>query len=299
MSELLHPADFHLEYREVNGLRMHMALEGPEGGPLIVLLHGFPEFWYSWRHQIKALTAAGFRVVAPDQRGYNLTDKRAPYDIFTLTDDIAALIKTVGYEKATAVIGHDWGGLVTWTFGARFPRLVEKLVVCNVPHPKISQDVIKNVFLPQMFKSWYMFFFQVPRLPERMVSANGFRTFRAQLRKETKGQVREEELAHFVTAWSQPGAMEGGINWYRALFRENERIQKADLRVHVPSLLIWGDADAYLTKETAEWSRQYIDDLTIRYLSGISHWVQQEAPEEVNRLLLSFLKPDLMRANGD
>jgi epoxide hydrolase 4 len=287
---MLRPSDFQTQYRLVNGLRMHMAVEGAEGAPLVLLLHGFPEFWYSWRYQIKALAAAGYRVVAPDQRGYNLTDKHGPYDVFQLSDDIANLIAKLGYEKAHAVIGHDWGGVVTWTFGARYPKLLDKLIVCNVPHPATLSKSLRQVFLPQILKSWYMTFFQIPELPERLVAQDDYRGLAAQLNRETKGKVTREEIQYFVEAWRQPGAIGGGINWYRALYRNFGRIARTDLRVHVPSLLIWGEDDNYLTKQTAEWSRETVDDLEIQYLPGISHWVQQEAPEQVNSAILTFLK---------
>lgn len=290
MSEILRPSDFKTQYLLVSGLRMHMAVEGPEGAPLVLLLHGFPEFWYSWRYQIKALAAAGYRVVAPDQRGYNLTDKHGSYDVFQLTDDIAALIEKLGYEKAYAVIGHDWGGVVTWTFGGRFPNLLEKLIVCNVPHPSTMSKSLRQVYLPQILKSWYMTFFQLPEIPERLLAQNNFKSLAEQLQRETKGKVTPEEIRYFVEAWSQPGAIGGGINWYRALYRNMGRIARTDLRVHVPSMLVWGEEDAYLTKQTAEWTAEYVDQLETHYVPGVSHWVQQEAPETVNSYILNFLK---------
>jgi pimeloyl-ACP methyl ester carboxylesterase len=286
---ILRPADFNTEYLTINGIKMHVALEGPVGGPLVVLLHGFPEFWYSWRWQIKALAAAGFRVVAPDQRGYNLTDKTGPYDPFQLTDDVMALITTLGYEKAAAVIGHDWGGVVTWVFGARYPAQTERLIVCNVPHLSTMKDVLRERNFDQLTKSWYMFFFQLPGLPEQMLAPNDHKTLAVQLYKQTKGTVSREEIGYFQEAWRQPGAIQGGINWYRALFRTRARLEKTDLQVHVPSLLIWGEDDSFLTKRTAELTRLYVDNLTIHYLPGISHWVQQQAADQVNRGILGFL----------
>lgn len=290
LTEILRPTDFQTQFLLVDGLRMHLATAGTEGAPLVLLLHGFPEFWYSWRHQIKALADAGYRVVAPDQRGYNLTDKHGPYDVFQLSDDIANLIHKLGYEQAHAVIGHDWGGVVTWTFGGRYPKLLEKLVVCNVPHPATLTKSLRSVYLPQILKSWYMTFFQLPEIPERILAQDHYRGLAEQLFRETKGKVTREEIAYFVEAWSQPGAIGGGINWYRALYRKFAEIARTDLRIHVPSLLIWGEDDNYLTKQTAEWTRESVDDLEIHYLPGVSHWVQQEAPETVNSYILNFLK---------
>lgn len=291
MTDLLRPSDFHTEFVSVNGIRMHVALEGEPGAPLVVLLHGFPEFWYSWRHQIRALTAAGYRVVAPDQRGYNLTDKQGPYDVFQLSGDVAALIRALGYDKAAAVIGHDWGGVVTWVFGALYPELLDKLIVCNVPHPKTSENVLQSFYFPQIAKSWYMYFFQLPGIPERSLAQDNYKGLAVQLRKDAHKSITRDEIAYFQEAWAQPGAMEGGINWYRAFFRSAGKLRKTNLQVHTPSLLIWGEDDSYLTKQMAEWTRAYVDTLRVEYLPGISHWVQQEAPERVNTLILGFLTP--------
>ncbi len=287
---ILRPEDFQHQMLEVGDLNMHVVLEGEEHAPLIVLLHGFPEFWYSWRHQIKPFAAAGYRVVAVDQRGYNLTDKHGPYDIFTLSDDVANLIRALGYDKAAAVMGHDWGGAITWTFGARYPELVDKLIVCNVPHPSVGKTVLQSFYLPQIFKSWYIAFFQIPGLPERAISMNDYKGLTDGLKHAAKDMISDEELSYFKTAWSQPGALSAGIDWYRALFRERGRVASTDSTVEVPSLLIWGDQDAYLTTQTAEWTRPYVDDLKIKYIQGASHWVQQECPDMVNRYTLDFLK---------
>lgn len=286
---ILRPEDFRHETFQVGDLRMHAVIEGPEDAPLVVMLHGFPEFWYSWRHQIKALAAAGYRVVAPDQRGYNLTDRRGPYDIFTLSADVAGLIRALGHEKA-AVAGHDWGGAIAWVFGARYPDVAEKLIVCNAPHPSAVIRAWRSLYLPQILRSWYMLVFQIPGLPERLMSANDYELLARNLKKDTKGALSDEELSYFKRAWSQPGALTAGINWYRALFRSWTQGHLKNLTVHVPALLIWGDEDAFLTTQTAEWTRQHVPNLTLKYIRGASHWVQQDSPETVNRYMLDFLK---------
>ena len=286
---ILRPEDFTHQTIQVNDLRMHLVSEGAEDAPLIVLLHGFPEFWYSWRHQIKPLAAAGYRVVAVDQRGYNLTDKHGPYDIFTLSDDIAGLIRALGYQKAAAVIGHDWGGVVTWTFGARHANMLEKLIVCNVPHISAGIAAFSRLYLPQIMKSWYMFFFQLPSLPERLIAANDYKLFADVIQEQTKGAVTDAEIAYFKQAWAQPGALFASVSWYRALFQSTSKIAQTDMNVYVPSLLIWGDQDSALTTTTAEWSRRYVQDFTLRAVQGVSHWVEQEAPEIVTRYILDFL----------
>lgn len=162
-----------LEFRHVvaNGLRFHVAMAGPADGPLVVLLHGFPEFWYGWRNQLSPLAEAGFRVWAPDQRGYNLSDKPrgvAAYAIGHLAADVAALIQTAGRERAI-VVGHDWGGAVTWHLAEHFPERVERAVVVNVPHPTVMLHHLKRN-PRQLWRSWYMFFFQLPWLPERLLT---------------------------------------------------------------------------------------------------------------------------------
>ncbi|MDQ3943228.1 MAG: alpha/beta fold hydrolase [Actinomycetota bacterium] len=286
---VLRPDDFRHEMIQVGNLRMHAVIEGPEDGPLVVMLHGFPEFWYSWRYQIKAVAAAGYRVVAVDQRGYNLTDKRGPYDPFTLAADVARLIRTLGYEKAN-IVGHDWGGAIGWVIGARYPDIVEKLIACNAPHPSAAIAAWRSLYLPQIRRSWYMLAFQIPELPERLMSAKDYESLASNLKKGTRGALNDEELSYFKQAWSRPGALTGGINWYRALFRSWGRGHLKNLEVHTPSLLIWGDQDAFLTKRTAEWTRRYVPDLTLRYIRGASHWVQQDSPETVNRYMLDFLE---------
>ncbi len=297
---ILRPEAFTHQTLQVGSLQMHLVSEGAEGAPLIVLLHGFPEFWYSWRHQIKPLAVAGYRVVAVDQRGYNLTDKQGPYDLITLTDDIAELIRVLGYQKAAAVIGHDWGGIVTWTFGARYPSMLDKLIVCNVPHLSAGRAAFQRFYLPQILRSWYMLFFQIPHLPEQRIAANDYRLFADTLKKDTKGAVSDEEIAYFKQAWAQPGAMTASLGWYRALFQSRLPLTTAELRVYTPSLLIWGDADFALTTATAEWSRDYVQDLTIKYIHGASHWVEQECPEMVTRYILDFLgAPAGAASNGN
>ena len=286
---ILRPDDFRHEIIQAGDLRMHAVVEGPEGRPLVVMLHGFPEFWYSWRHQIEALAAADYRVVAPDQRGYNLTDKRGPYDVFTLAADVARLIHTLGYEKAT-VVGHDWGGVIGWVLGARYPNVVEKLVVYNAPHPSAAIAAWRSLYLPQILKSWYILAFQIPKLPERLMGAKDYAVLARNLKKDTKGALNDEELGYFRRAWSRPGAMTGGINWYRALLRSWMQGHLKDLIVHQPTLLIWGEQDAFLTVRTAEWTRRYVPNLTIKYVRGASHWVQQDSPNTVNRYMLDFLE---------
>jgi len=276
---------------QTNGVTLQVAQAGPEDGPLVLLLHGFPDFWYGWRHQIDFLARAGYRVWAPDQRGYNRSDKPrgiAAYSVNTLADDIAGLIDAAGREKAV-IVGHDWGGGVAWWTALRYPQRVEKLVILNSPH----STVLTNQFLRnprQLRKSWYMFAFQLPRLPEWLTLRNDAETGKNALRQSSRpGTFSEADLARYADAWQQPGAMTGMINWYRAAFRRRPT-PPADDRVHVPTRIIWGARDAFLNRELATLSAEYCDDADVTFIEEATHWVQHEEPEQVNSLIVDFLR---------
>ncbi|HRE49286.1 MAG TPA: alpha/beta hydrolase, partial [Aggregatilineales bacterium] len=222
---ILAPTDFHTETIRVGDLTMNVALEGDPDAPLVLLLHGFPEFWYSWRHQIKALAAAGYRVAAPDQRGYNLTEKKPPYDLITLSNDAAGVITALGKEKAF-VVGHDWGGGVAWIMGAYHPEMVEKVVICNVPHPLVMAKMLRSS-PRQLLKSWYMLFFQLPALPEALLAMRNYKALVDTLKSVST--VTPEEIEYFKVAWKQPGALNGSLNWYRIAFRTLGKGGKRDL----------------------------------------------------------------------
>lgn len=286
---LLMPADFQSSMVATDALRMHVVQEGAEGAPLVVLLHGFPEMWYSWRWQIKALAAAGFRVAAPDLRGYNLTERRSPYDPFTLTKDVINLIRALGYEQAH-VVGHDWGGLIAWLVGAFYPEVVNKLTVLNCPHPSVVSEVLRRLFFKQIGRSWYTLFFQLPHLPERTLTQNNFRALAGSLKRGTPNGISKAELNVFREAWAQEGSLSAGLNYYRELFRHLRAVLRRDLTIRVPMRLIWGEPDFALTKETAEWSRRYVQGgLQIDYIPNSGHFVQQDQPERVNELLIAWL----------
>jgi pimeloyl-ACP methyl ester carboxylesterase len=268
---------------------MHVVTAGR--GPLVVLLHGFPEFWYSWRYQIPAL-AEHFRVVAPDQRGYNLTEKpRTGYNIRTLTTDIAELIRYLGYERAH-VVGHDWGGSVAWWLAIARSDLVERLVILNAPHPAAFVHALRSN-PRQLLRSWYMFFFQVPKLPELAFRLGNYRAIEESFRRDTTRPeaFTDAVIARYKRAVARPGALTAMINWYRAAIRPRmfRVLQGRDLTVRVPTLVIWGEQDRYLGKELNADLHRWVPDLTLRYIPDASHWVQQDRPEEVNRYLVEFL----------
>ncbi len=287
----------HRNFR-ANGITLHVVEAGPADGPLVILLHGFPEFWYGWRHQIEALANAGYRVLAPDQRGYNLSDKPkeiAAYNLDALAADVIGLIDATGCEKAS-VVGHDWGGAVAWWTAVKYPQRLERVAILNAPHPKVMRwNLLHN--RAQRRKSWYLFMFQMPLLPEwRMRRANWEIGQRALQGTSRPGTFSENDLALYRKAWSQPGADRGMINWYRAaLQRHPARV--ASSRVTVPALIIWGTRDKFLGRELAEQSVDLCDSGKLVWVEGASHWVQHEEPERVNQFLLEFFatKNELQR----
>jgi pimeloyl-ACP methyl ester carboxylesterase len=275
-------------YAEVNGVRLHYVEAG--SGPLVVLLHGFPEFWYSWRRQIPALADAGYHVVAPDMRGYNLSGKPTgwrAYDAEHLAGDIAALIRHFGVESAH-VVGHDWGGTVAYLTAMEHPDVVKRLAVLNVAHPARMLESLRTV--RQLRKSWYVIFFQVPVVPEWLLAAKGFASTKRSLRAASPGAFSDADIERYVDAWSQPGALTGMINYYRAALRQSPRTALARMRrIDVPVLVIWGERDAYLGSELARPDPKWVPNARVERLPEATHWVQHDAPEGVNELLTAFL----------
>lgn len=272
-----------------NGIVLDVGLAGPPDGPPIVLLHGFPEPSSCWRHQVPALVAAGWRVIAPDQRGYARSDKPAgvaAYTIDVLVDDIRGLLAALGHTNAVWV-GHDWGGAVTWWAAQHHPTSVSRFVVLNCPHPRIlARHVRTDPF--QLARSWYIGAFQVPRAPEWALSRNGFAALSGTLLTTSNpGTYSPEVLAEYRDAWAEPGALTGMINWYRAnrgLFRHR------DITPIAPrGLLLWGRRDPYLRDTLAEPSIALCRDGRLRFVDEAGHWVQNEAPARVNAALEEFL----------
>ena len=274
-------------YAELSDVRLHYMEDGD--GPLVILLHGFPDFWYSWRHQIPALVAGGFRVVAPDMRGYNLSDKPAGianYSLDRLAADIAELVAERGAATA-ALVGHDWGGLVAWATAAWHPDLVDKLVVMNAPHPDDYSRGLRNP--KQIVKSWYTGFFQVPGAPAVLRSDN-FAALRNALRgSSTEGAFADEDLARYVEAWSQPRAIESQLAYYRAAARRLFGRKEPLPTVTVPTLVLWGERDGALEKLFATPPPSLVSDLTVEMLPDGTHWVHLDDPKRVNDALLDFL----------
>jgi pimeloyl-ACP methyl ester carboxylesterase len=283
---------------ETNGVRLHCVQAGPPEGELVILLHGFPEFWYGWRNQIEPLAQAGYRVLAPDQRGYNLSDKPqavSAYRIEILAADVVGLIQALGRERAL-LVGHDWGAAVAWHTAIHYPQAIAKLGILNVPHPAVMVRTLRSNFR-QIMKSWYIFFFQLPRLPEWMLSRNHYaamrRMLRASSRRDTFG---DEALDRYVQAWRQPGALRSMIHWYRALFRSvvasmGRSVEPAHAgRVEPPTLMIWGARDIALDRSMAQPSIELCNQGRLVFFEQATHWVQHDEPQRVTRLLLDFLE---------
>ncbi len=281
-----------LEDRQVkaNGINLHVIEAGRADGPPVILLHGFPDFWYGWKNQIPYLAKAGYRVIVPDQRGYNLSDKPAAvkdYQIDSLTQDIIGLMAALGIVKAN-VVGHDWGAAVAWWLATYYPEKVNKLVILNVPHPFTMMDSLRKNFA-QLRKSWYMFFFQIPRLPEWSISLRNWKSGVDQLRiSSNPGAFSEEDFTRYREAWSKPGAMTGMMNWYRAIMRYAPA-KKARTEVNVPTLILWGVKDKFLGRELVPPSLALCRQGEAVYLENSTHWLLRDEPEKVNRLIEEFL----------
>ncbi len=275
----------------VNGLHLHAVVAGPENGPLIVLLHGFPENWTAWRHAFKPLVEAGYRVIAPDQRGYNLSDKPAGvhnYRLDALAADVRELIRASGREAAI-IVGHDWGGAVAWQIALDHPEVVEKLIIMNAPHPAAFARELKENPAQQQ-RSWYWFFFQLPWLPEVMLGQSPLDTARLFFRLGAVNQnaYSSYDLHTLAASMSQPGALTAMLNYYRAVFRY--RPAGTTQMIRASTLMIWGEEDVALGKSLTYGLEQWVSDLRIHYIPNCGHWVQNEAPEEVNTQLLEFIK---------
>jgi len=276
-------------FRDVSDVSLHVVAAGDPSDPLVVLLHGFPEFWYEWYDYVDPFVEAGYRVVIPDQRGYNRSEKPAgirPYRITELSGDIVDLIATEDRETAH-VVGHDWGAAVAWDLALRHPDTVDRLGIVNVPHPTVFEKQLRSN-VTQMHKSWYMFFFQVPRLPEWQVRRNDYEFMVTAMRQGARpGAFDETDFERYRRAWGQPGAITAMLNWYRALFRHGEKPPRE--RVIAPTRIVWGENDRALVPEMAPRSVDYCANGSLERFSDGTHWIPHEYPDQVADLLLTHL----------
>ena len=275
----------------VNGIEMHVVMAGLKDGQPVFLLHGFPEFYYGWRKQIPVLAETGYRVIVPDQRGYNLSDKPtgiSSYRIDTLVNDILGLVDVLGYAEIN-LIGHDWGAVVAWAFAIWHPERLHRLGILNVPHPAVMLNFLRRGDPEQLRRSWYIFAFQIPWLPEYFLRINDWRNTVRVLRGSGKIHTfANEDIEEYKKAWSQPGAMTAMINWYRAAARYLPGLIK-EKHVAVPTLMIWGMNDVALSHRMARLSLDYCEDGKLFFFEDATHWVQHDEAEAVNQLLIEFL----------
>jgi epoxide hydrolase 4 len=274
-----------------NGQSFHVAEAGPADGPLVFLLHGFPEFWFGWRRHIEGLAQAGFHVVAPDQRGYNLSSKPRGVDAYALdclAADVVALADAVG-AKQFAVVGHDWGASVGWWLATHHGERLRGLCALNAPHPLIWLEAMRND-KAQRRKSRYVQILRLPALPEILLRAGNFRGLAAAFATASrKDAFSDADLARYREAWAQPGAIGAMINWYRALFRMAPK-PSAEVRIAVPALVVWGDRDVAGEPYLAEASAKLCANAQVVHLADASHWVVHDEPEKVAALILDFLR---------
>ena len=274
-------------YITTNGVKLHYVTQGE--GDLMLMLHGFPEFWYSWRHQIPEF-AKNYKVVALDLRGYNDSDKPADKSAYVMDEfirDVEGVIKGLGYDKCI-LVGHDWGGAIAWNFAYAHPEMVERLIILNLPHPAKFAEGMRNP--QQLLRSSYMFFFQIPWLPEFLIQSSDYQPIETAIKgmAVNKSAITKEDLEAYKDAAAKRGAMTATLNYYRNIFQQ--RMTSQDWSVlEVPTLMIWGEKDTALGKELTYGTEAYVRDFQIKYIPDCSHWVQQEQPQLVNQDMREFL----------
>ena len=293
--------NLHLEssYYNTNGLRLHAVQAGPADGPLVLVLHGFPEFWYGWRGQIGPLAAAGFRVIVPDQRGYNRSDKPQGLEAYRLNHmvgDLMGLIQAAGREKAS-VVGHDWGGVVAWGLAALHPERLERLAILNAPYPGVfMREAFRHP--DQFLRSAYSYFFQIPRLAEAVLRNNDWAlVVRGMQATSRPGAFAKADFEQYRQAWWRTDAMTGMLNWYRAFLQRPPRIP-ARPKIDVPALILWGARDQALNRNLADASLELCTQGRLVFFEEATHWLQHEETEQVNEFLLGFLAGNPLPALG-
>jgi pimeloyl-ACP methyl ester carboxylesterase len=293
-------------YAEVNGVKLHYAASGK--GNLILFLHGFPEFWYAWKNQL-AEFGRDHLAVAPDMRGYNLSSKPAAveqYAVPILVEDVRALAEHLGVTggaKRFTLVGHDWGGVVAWAFAMAHPELLDKLVIINAPHPAIFARELRDNPRQQR-ASQYMLQFRAPQM-EQFLAADNCAALVENILADglKKGFFTADDKQAYVDAWSQPGALTGGLNYYRAAhigpptgesgeFAAQGGVDPAAFIIKVPTLVVWGEKDIYLLTGNLDGLERFVPNLKIERIPEASHWVIHEEPERVNGLIREFLSKE-------
>ena len=279
-----------LSHREIstNGIRLHVVTAGPEDGPMVLMLHGFPEGWWSWHRHIGPLAERGYLVVVPDQRGYGPSDKPSRIRDYRMEPIVAdALGLADHFGRATFdVVCHDWGGFVGWWLATEHPDRVASFCVMNVAHPRVFARALRTP--AQLRRSWYMFAMQVPGLPEWLLTRNDHaRLVEAMVKNVVHPVFDERDIEQYRECWRQPGCVPGMVAWYRALFRKPELPSRR--RVTVPSRIVWGKQDEALGFEMVAPSARWCDRVEVTVIEDAGHFVQHDAAAEVEAILASWL----------
>ncbi len=275
------------DFITTNGVKLHYVTQGT--GPLMLFLHGFPEFWYSWRHQIPEF-AQDYQVVALDLRGYNDSDKPEAQSAYVMSEfmqDVKGVIQGLGYDRCI-LVGHDWGGAIAWAFAYAYPELVEKLIVLNIPHPAKFAAGLRTP--QQLLRSSYIFLFQLPLLPELLFQFDDYRALEQAFRGMSKNPAAftDEDIDAYKNAFAKRGALTAALNYYRNVFSQG-LLERSWSVLEVPALMIWGEDDQPLGKELTYDTDRYVRDFRLQYIANCSHWVQQEQPQLVNQYMREFL----------
>lgn len=275
--------------RRSGEVSLNVTEDGPPDGPIVLLLHGFPDNTMAWRYQVPALTAAGYRVIVPDQRGYTLSDKPkgiAAYDLDRLAADAIALMAAYGETKFT-VIGHDWGASVAWWLASNYPRHIARAAMINAPHPAIWRDAMERDPVQKKLSS-YVRILSLPWLPEVILRAGNYKALVDSIRN-SKPELSGETIAAYRAAWRQPGALTAMINWYRALLKR-QFIVPPNGSIAAPVMIVWGRDDKFAIPALATRSADLCADGHLEFIDGAGHWAMWDQPERVNELLLAFLR---------
>lgn len=275
------------DFIHTNGIKLHYVTQGQ--GPLILFLHGFPEFWYSWRKQIPEF-AQDHTAVAIDLRGYNDSDKPespSAYVMAEFVQDVKGVIEGLGYQDCI-LVAHDWGAAIAWNFADAHPEMVQKLVILNLPHPAKFAEGLRTP--QQLLRSWYIFFFQIPVLPELLIQLDDYRALEQAFRGMAidKTTFTDGDIEAYKNAFAKRGVLTAAINYYRNTLQQGLTTRQWRV-LEVPTLMIWGENDTALGKELTYGTEQYVQDFRILYIPHCSHWVQQERPELVNQYIRGFL----------
>lgn len=276
------------KYYQVKNVQLHVVEAGNREGEILLLLHGFPEFWWGWRHQISYFVEKGYRVVMPDQRGYNLSSRPAgkeQYKMEELSSDIALLIPQLNREKVY-LAGHDWGGAVAWAIAIRYPQLLHKLIVLNLPHPQVMKHYLRTS-LQQILRSSYIGFFQIPFLPEALLSLFDYKLLeRSMQTSSAPNTFSQQDMLRYKQAWKKSGALKSMLNWYRAALFGTLELDKT---VTTPTLLVWGKQDQFLSYQMARSSIEMCENGRLIIIEDATHWLHHEKAEQVNKLLFEFM----------